>query len=1440
MAAKTFSIAAIFRGDVSQLKPATQEARREVTSVGEAAAKSAPLLVRQADAMELAAAAARDAATSADSLAVSDQRARDAVTGLASAHAAAVRPLGAAAQGMTGLQSAMAGAVGWGASLEAAMGSLALASAGAQNAVTGLDSAHAAARSSLSGFTGAVSQQQTALQGAMSATSGFTATIGDQTSALVQNQRASAAWQAELDGVRAKFNPIFALSRQYEAQLRDIAEAEKLGAISAREAAEARERAARVLAPTPAQAPVAPARQVEDLRGRYMPLYAAERRYERELEQVSEARRIGALSDEEAIVVQERLRGAYDQTVEQIRRSDPALRGQGQAMRLNAHEARNLTYQLSDTFQTLALGMPIQQVLLQQGPQIIDIYGGVGNTFRALRAALTPVRLALGTTTATVLVGAAAWNGYLTSVKEVQTAAGGLGRATAAPAAELEAAAQAGAATAGISIKAARSMQAEFLRTGRIGSENFEGLIGISKDFAATIGIEAAAAGGALSEMFAKPAEGADTLYRKYGLIDAATMRQVRNLAEQNRGTEAQALLLDALQPRLVDAAEATTALGRAWGDVKRAASDAGNAIGGAIETLADRAANGPSLDEAVAAAAIGVQRGQQRQASRAEMPEIFRWITSLRNTEESREQFLDGQRGELGALRSAQNYMGVNAALQAQRERDRRRGQVALDIAEASPANARLQQEEQLRNEIAALQRGQNAPDLDDFQRGEIGASIEAKSRALDALINRQERTLELDRLDIQIANERNPLFRAELEARRTRLKLAEDEINILDLEAEVHRARSRVIEETIAAGRQQAADMQAEMEIRQRLTGLVSAGLISSAEANRLLEEELALRPLVAAAAAAEGEEKARLLEVLDQLRGAYAATAEADRAARATEAGQEHLRSQRERLAMLRVEIGLIGQSAAVQARTLALARAEQNIRSMKLDPQSAQAQEIRQTEIALSDLERSLERQRDAWGKVQSSAEAAIDGIVGKLSTGDVSGALESLASEMTSLFTEIAVSNPLKNAILGTDHGTLSDVGGLEGIISRIFGGKDAPGELASAATAGPSVAAMTVSAGSVTITAGTMGFGGGTGLPGAAANSPGSILTGGSLPGSQEVQSQIWRFFSDKGLAPHQVAAIMGNVSAESAFNPTAVGDGGTSFGLFQHHAGRGQALLNTVGGMGGLGNVEAQLGHVWSELQGSENGVLQRLLAATNVKDATAAFVGFERPQGWTAADPTGAHNWTGRLGGAEQAMTKFASAASTATTDLGALGEGATGIGSLLSSIGSGMAGGGGGGSLLWTVASGIAGAMGIPGFRDGGPTGGSDPSRVAGVVHEEEFVFDAPATRRIGVRNLEALRKGVLRGYQAGGYVQSVASVPVLANSAPAPQQAFGPVPIIVNDYSGQPIQSEVQPDGRGGRQMIMTVGQQGAAAMRQPGNPMNKQLRQMGVKSGPVRR
>lgn len=48
-------------------------------------------------------------------------------------------------------------------------------------------------------------------------------------------------------------------------------------------------------------------------------------------------------------------------------------------------------------------------------------------------------------------------------------------------------------------------------------------------------------------------------------------------------------------------------------------------------------------------------------------------------------------------------------------------------------------------------------------------------------------------------------------------------------------------------------------------------------------------------------------------------------------------------------------------------------------------------------------------------------------------------------------------------------------------------------------------------------------------------------------------------------------------------------------------------------------------------------------------------------------------------------------------------------------------------------------------LGGFRTGGYTGSGDVGAVAGVVHGQEYVFDAESTARIGVSNLEAMRHG-----------------------------------------------------------------------------------------------
>lgn len=82
----------------------------------------------------------------------------------------------------------------------------------------------------------------------------------------------------------------------------------------------------------------------------------------------------------------------------------------------------------------------------------------------------------------------------------------------------------------------------------------------------------------------------------------------------------------------------------------------------------------------------------------------------------------------------------------------------------------------------------------------------------------------------------------------------------------------------------------------------------------------------------------------------------------------------------------------------------------------------------------------------------------------------------------------------------------------------------------------------------------------------------------------------------------------------------------------------------------------------------------------------------------------------------------------------------------------------GGGGGilGALLGAFGGGALGAPGLGGiYADGGYTGPGGKYQPAGVVHKGEYVFDAEATKRIGPRNLEAMRRSV-KGYASGGLV------------------------------------------------------------------------------------
>ena len=111
--------------------------------------------------------------------------------------------------------------------------------------------------------------------------------------------------------------------------------------------------------------------------------------------------------------------------------------------------------------------------------------------------------------------------------------------------------------------------------------------------------------------------------------------------------------------------------------------------------------------------------------------------------------------------------------------------------------------------------------------------------------------------------------------------------------------------------------------------------------------------------------------------------------------------------------------------------------------------------------------------------------------------------------------------------------------------------------------------------------------------------------------------NRVILFFKNKGLTTSQAAGIAGNMAIESAFNPAAVGDSGTSFGLAQWHASRADSLKRWTAKNGlDWQSIDGQLEYLWWELKNTESEALTALKQQKTPRDAANTFAKkFERP---------------------------------------------------------------------------------------------------------------------------------------------------------------------------------------------------------------------------------
>lgn len=442
------------------------------------------------------------------------------------------------------------------------------------------------------------------------------------------------------------------------------------------------------------------------------------------------------------------------------------------------------------SFESLVSGAPLSRIALQQGGEVVDALGmgqgGIGGALSMLQKLISPTVVGLTALTAVIVSGGVAALSYGDALKKLDIVAAGLGSTAGLSGAQIEALAETSAKLGKVSISSARDMATSYVSTGRIGGEVTSRLIAMTRDYALATGQDATKATAELAKAFADPAKGADELNGKLHFLDDTTYRYIQTLISQNRTTDAQNALLDALGPKVLSAAGTFNTLGESAHRVANFFQDMFTWYG----KLVDRMASGGSvaaqiemlqrqralLTPAMLADPITARLAQALDAQISAMQErqLAAWKAESAGSAAATNQVLADARTAMGAVdglgKKLQELQSNRAKIVAGQQTG------ALTDADVRAASADLIKVDK---EIAAVKAGYGsaAEQAAAFKRGQSEAAAEARKAA-------EEAKKLADQLDRQEAIFRqNQLSRAKIFGDRSAIAAAEENVKVVTL---------------------------------------------------------------------------------------------------------------------------------------------------------------------------------------------------------------------------------------------------------------------------------------------------------------------------------------------------------------------------------------------------------------------------------------------------------------------------------------------------------------------------------------------------------------------------------------------------------------------------------------------------------------------------------
>ncbi|HDX4349793.1 TPA: phage tail length tape measure family protein [Klebsiella michiganensis] len=258
-----------------------------------------------------------------------------------------------------------------------------------------------------------------------------------------------------------------------------------------------------------------------------------------------------------------------------------------------AQAMRYLPMQITDVVTSLASGMPVWLVAIQQGGQIKDSFGGIGNTFKALTTLITPARIAMGGLVGIVAAAGIAAVSAMNDQDEFNRSIQKTGNYAGVTSGELEQMAQQGGQLRG------NYSQVRDILNGLVSSGRFTGETLTSVAQAATLMAELSGdSADQVVSNFLKMSDSATTwaanTNQQYHFLDLETYQRIQSLEDQGRKEEAIEVASQAFkkasEERLRTMEQQLNRAARAWNNVKIAAT-------GAWESFKDKAGGALGLD---------------------------------------------------------------------------------------------------------------------------------------------------------------------------------------------------------------------------------------------------------------------------------------------------------------------------------------------------------------------------------------------------------------------------------------------------------------------------------------------------------------------------------------------------------------------------------------------------------------------------------------------------------------------------------------------------------------------------------------------------------------------------------------------------------------------------------------------------------------------------